>query len=69
MLLEILSLKKVSKKRKVSKGSSGDGGGPVVAHLAFFSDFANEGGDFTCTGFKSGRYLASNELSFDIISC
>ncbi len=69
MLLAILSLKKVSKKRKVSKAPSRDGREAVVAYFAFFAYFVNEGGDFTCTGFKSGRYLASNELSFDIISC
>ena len=63
ILLEIFSLKKVSKKRKVSKGPSGDRGGrPLVAYFAFFADFANEGGDFICTGFKSGRYPQATRL-------
>ncbi len=59
-LLAISSLKKVSKKRKVSKGPSGDmGGRPTVAHFSFFADFANEGIDFICTGFKAGHYGAA----------
>lgn len=56
-LLAFSSLKKVSKERKVSKASSGDRGGrAAVAYFAFFANFANEGGDFICTGFKSGHY-------------
>ncbi len=61
-MLAISSLKEVSKKRKVSKASGGDGGRLVVAYFAFFANFANEGGDFICTGFKSGRYSRFNFL-------
>jgi hypothetical protein len=37
MLLEVLSLKKVSKKRKVSKASSRDGGGGLPSRTSLFS--------------------------------